>query len=325
MDTPRCRHAGGWIGLALALFFAGSAVAQTSGARLANISTRGQVGTDADNLFGGFVISGGSKTVLVRAVGPGLAAFGVGGTLVDPVLNVFDARNAVVASNNDWNTADAAAFAQVGAFPLPAGSKDAVVVATLPPGAYTAQISGNPAAGSGPPGTGVAILEVYDLGGTGQLINIATRLAVGTGANAAVAGFVVAPGAGTRKLLVRGVGPALAAFGLGGTLPDPKLTVVDAAGGEVAVASANGGASVLTAAAGQAGAFATTGTDTAVIVNVAPGSYTAQLAGFSGTTSGVALIEVYDVTNAAGLPPAFGQSPRLFFSNLRGGATGSTA
>jgi len=289
-------------------------------ARLANISTRGQVGIGADNIFGGFVIAGGPKTVLVRAIGPGLAAFGVPGTLADPALTIFDSKNAAVATNDNWNAADASSFTQVGAFPLPANSKEAVIVSTLQPGAYTAQISGN-----GTANTGVAILEVYDLGGAGKLVNIATRLSVGTGANAAVAGFVVAPGSGTRKLLVRGVGPALAAFGLSGTLPDPKLTVLDAAGGEVAVASANGGASALTTAAGQAGAFATTATDTAVIVNVAPGSYTAQLAGLSGRTSGVALIEVYDITNATGTPPAFGQSPRLFFTNLRGGATGSTA
>jgi uncharacterized protein (DUF1800 family) len=314
MQVPFCPH----VALALlALLAPLTASAQT--ARLANISTRGQVGAGAENIFGGFVVAGGPKTVLVRAIGPGLSAFGVPGTLADPKLEIFSGSTKV-ADNDNWNAVDGASFSQVGAFPLPADSKDAVVVATLQPGAYTAQISGN-----GASNTGVAILEVYDLGGAGQLVNIATRLAVGTGANAAVAGFVVAPGAGTRKLLVRGVGPALAGFGLSGSLPDPKLTVLDAAGGEVAVASANGGASVLTTAAGQAGAFATTTTDTAVIVNVAPGSYTAQLAGFSGTTSGVALIEVYDITNSTGTPPAFGQSPRLFFASLRGSATGSTA
>lgn len=314
----RRRLAAALFGLALAF------TASAQSARLANISTRGQVGAGADNLFGGLVVAGGPKTVLVRAIGPGLAAFGVPGTLGDPKLEIFSGQTKI-AENDNWNAADVARFAQVGAFPLPADSKDAVVVATLQPGAYTAKVSGNPSTGSGPADTGVAILEVYDLGGAGQLVNMATRLAVGTGANAAVAGFVVAPGGGTRKLLVRGVGPALAAFGIDGTLPDPKLTVLDAAGGDVAVASANGSAVVLTAAAGQAGAFATTATDTAVIVNVAPGSYTAQLAGFSGTTSGVALIEIYDVTNAASLPPAFGQSQRLFFANLRGSTTGSTA
>ena len=289
-------------------------------ARLANISTRGQVGTGADNIFGGFVIAGGSKTVLVRAIGPGLAAFGVAGALADPALTIFDAKNAAVAANDNWNAGDAAQFAGVGAFPLPANSKDAVIVTTLQPGAYTAQISGVGAAA-----TGVALLEIYDVGGPGQLVNIATRLPVGTGANLAVAGFVVAPGSGTRKLLVRGIGPALAGFGLSGTLRDPQLTVLDAAGGEVATAVANGSAAQLTAATTQAGAFASGANDTAVIITVAPGAYTVQLAGLSGTTSGIALIEAYDLTASTGTPPAFGQSPRLFFANLRSGVAGSTA
>ncbi|MBL9210012.1 MAG: DUF1800 family protein, partial [Opitutaceae bacterium] len=313
MDTPRCRHACGWIGLALALFFAGSVVAQNSGARLANISTRGQVGTDADNLFGGFVISGGSKTVLVRAVGPGLAAFGVGGTLADPVLNLFDARNTVVATNNDWNAADAAAFAQVGAFSLPAGSKDAVIVTTLQPGAYTAQISG-----SGPANTGVAILEVYDLGGTGQLVNIATRLQVGTGANLAVAGFVVAPGSGTRKLLVRGIGPALTGFGLPGALPDPRLVVLDSNSQPIAGAVANGTVAALASATSQAGAFNASAGDAATIVTVQPGSYTVQLVGNAGSTTGVGLIEVYDITATTGTPANLAAAtPTLYYARLR--------
>ena len=115
---------------ALVSFGASLLPAQT--ARLANISTRGQVGTDANNLFGGFAISGGSKTVLIRAIGPGLAAFGVPGTLADPTLKLFDSKNAVVAANDNWAAADNSTFTAVGAFPLPANSKDAVVVATLP-------------------------------------------------------------------------------------------------------------------------------------------------------------------------------------------------
>lgn len=125
-------------------------------ARLANLSTRGEVGVGADNIFGGFVISGGPKIVLVRAIGPGLAAFGVPGTLSDPKLTIFDSKNAAIASNDDWKASDAVRFAEVDAFPLPDGSKDAVVFATLPPGAYTAQISG-----SGSAGNGVALFEVH--------------------------------------------------------------------------------------------------------------------------------------------------------------------
>jgi uncharacterized protein (DUF1800 family) len=303
-----------------ALVCFGSAALSAQTARLANISTRGQVGADANNLFGGFAISGGSKTVLVRAIGPGLAAFGVPGTLADPTLKIFDSKNIVVASNDNWNATDAATFTAVGAFPLPANSKDAVVVATLPPGSYSAQISGVGAAN-----TGVALLEVYDVSGAGQLVNIATRLQVGTGANSAVAGFVVNPGAGTRKLLIRGIGPALTAFGVPGALPDPKLSVLDAAGTEIAAALANGAAPQLATATNQAGAFATGAADAAVIVNVSPGAYTVQLAGDARTSAGVALIEVYDISNSTGTPPAFAQTPRLFFTTIRPANVASTA
>ena len=297
----------------LACVFCGPLFAQTNAARLVNISTRGSVGTDANNLFGGFVISGASKTVLVRAIGPGLGAFGVPGTLPDPTLSVYDSKNVVVASNDNWNAADNVTFGQVGAFPLPANSKDAVVVATLPPGAYSAQISG-----LGNPNTGVAILEVYDVSGGGQLVNIATRLQVGTGANAAVAGFVVSPGSGTRKLLVRGIGPALGTFGLQGFLPDPRLVVFDGNATVVASAVANGTVAALASATGQAGAFAATTGDAATIITVSPGNYTVQLSGNSGSTSGVGLIEVYDITNSTGTPANLASAtPTLYYSSLR--------
>jgi uncharacterized protein (DUF1800 family) len=295
--------------------------AQTADVRLANISTRGQVGTDANNLFGGFVVSGGVKTVLVRAIGPGLASFGVPGALADPTLTIFDAKNAVVASNDNWNAGDGSVFGQVGAFPLPGNSRDAVIVTTLQPGAYTAQISG-----LGTPSAGVAILEIYDVSGSGQLVNIATRLQVGTGANAAIAGFVVSSGSGARKLLVRGVGPALAGFGVPGTLADPKLTLLDAGSNILGMAVANGNVAALNSATAQAGAFTTTPGDAATIVTVNPGSYTVQLTGNNGSTTGVGLIEVYDITNSTGTPANLASaSPRLYYASLRpGGAAASS-
>ena len=305
----------------LALGLAVNAAAQNTGARLANISTRGQVGTDADNLFGGFVISGGSKTVLVRAVGPGLAAFGVGGTLPDPTLTVFDAGGVAVARNDNWSPADGGTFGLVGAFPLTAGSRDAVIVTTLQPGGYTAQISG-----LGSPNTGVAILEIYDVSGGGQLINIATRLQVGTGANAAVAGFVVAPGSGTRKLLIRGVGPTLGNFGLPGFLPDPKLAVFDRNNQPIAQSVANGSVSALSTATAQAGAFGTSAGDAATIVTVSPGSYTVELAGNSAATSGVGLIEVYDITASTGTPANLSNGTTvLYYASLRPTAAAATS
>ena len=291
-------------------------------ARLINISTRGQVGIDANILIGGFSISGGDKTVLIRAVGPGLGAFNVSGTVADPILNLFNSAGTIVATNDNWQSADAATFAQVGAFALTPGTKDAVIIKTLPAGGYSAQISG-----LGPNPTGGALLEVYDVTGAGQLVNIATRLPVGTGANAAFAGFVVAPGSGTRKLLIRAIGPALTGFGVPGALADPKLVLLDGNQNVLATAVANAGASALASATAQAGAFPATADDSVVIATLAPGSYTAQVAGASGTTSGVALVEVYDITNSTGTPPGFGMAQRLYLANLRPatGATASTA
>lgn len=128
--------------------------------RLTNVSARTQVGTGAGVLIVGFVVSGSTtEKVLVRGIGRGLEKFGVTGVLANPQLTLFAGDGSVLATNAGWggssNLADV--FAQVGAFALDAGSTDTAVVATLPPGAYTVQISG--ANGS----TGVALAEVYEV------------------------------------------------------------------------------------------------------------------------------------------------------------------
>ena len=132
-----------------------------SPARLINVSTRGFVGSGAEALVPGFVIGGaGPRQLLIRAVGPGLAPFGVTGLLNDPQLSVAPlGRAAPVAANDNWGGAPGliAAFAAVGAFGLPAGSGDAAVVVWLPPGAYTVTVSGVGGA------TGVALVEIYDM------------------------------------------------------------------------------------------------------------------------------------------------------------------
>lgn len=126
--------------------------------RLVNLSARNRVGTGADILIAGFNISGsGSKSLLVRGVGPGLAPLGVTGTLADPVLRLFNGAGTAIATNDNWDPALAATFAAVGAFPLPAGSRDAAMTVTLSPGAYSVQVSG------ATNGTGEAIVEVYEI------------------------------------------------------------------------------------------------------------------------------------------------------------------
>jgi hypothetical protein len=135
------------------------ASADTS-ARLVNASARAFVGTGGDVLIPGFVITGqGTVRMLVRAVGPGLAAFGVPGTLADPQLTLYSGSDAI-AANDDWGSAGNAAdiapvSAQVGAFALPAGSKDAVLLVSLSAGAYTAVVNGAGAT------TGTVLVELY--------------------------------------------------------------------------------------------------------------------------------------------------------------------
>ena len=133
----------------------------TSPIRLVNLSTLGFVGTGENVLTVGFVVGGaGGKQLLIRAVGPGLAQFGVGGLLADPQLTVFPAgQSTSIASNNDWGGTAAlkTAFGLAGAFVIADASRDAAVVVTLQPGGYTVVVSG---LGST---TGNTLVEVYDL------------------------------------------------------------------------------------------------------------------------------------------------------------------
>jgi uncharacterized protein YfaP (DUF2135 family) len=161
----------------------------TSGlsAQLVNTSVRVRVGTGDDTLITGFVVGAQPKTFLFRAVGPTLGSFGVGGVLADPILTLFGSRQNVLASNNDWGTNPTysaatitSVMASAGAFALPAGSRDAVLIATLPSGSYTVQVTGANA------GTGVALFEAYEIAAppstgsvSGQLINAVTGGRVG--------------------------------------------------------------------------------------------------------------------------------------------------
>lgn len=278
-----------------------SSGAAFSDGALRNLSTRGQVGTAANVLIAGFVVAGDTpKRVLVRAVGPSLAAFGVTGVLNDPQLQIFGGGSLVV-ENDNWGgtTALVTAAGQVGAFPLDVASRDAAVVATLPPGAYTAQVSG---AGGG---TGVALVELYDVDAARpftpqKLVNVATRGVVGAGQAQLIAGFVVG-GNTAKKVLVRAVGPTLARapFNVAGTLADPQLRLVR--GADLVVREndnweSGNDAALVADAASRVGAFplAAGGRDAALLLSLPPGTYSAQVTG-AGAATGIALVEVYEV------------------------------
>jgi hypothetical protein len=183
--------------------------------------------------------------------------------------------------------------AAVGAFSWANASADSALLITLQPGAYTAQVSGS----SGD--TGVALVEVYDcapgIPGS-ELENISTRSSVGTGGNIQIAGFVIG-GSQPRTVLIRASGPALSGFGVEGVLADPKLALLN---GQTVLASNTGWSTAdnesdIVSAAVQVGAFPWEGAsaDSAILITLQPGTYTAEVSGSSGD-SGVALIEVYD-------------------------------
>ncbi|GAB5561300.1 MAG: hypothetical protein SynsKO_29470 [Synoicihabitans sp.] len=281
------------------LTIAGSA---TSDARLANLSTRGRSLLDADALVPGFVISGtGTKQLLIRVIGPTLADFDVPNTHANPSLTLkrFDTTTSSyvdVATNDDWSdNANAAAIASIsstlGAFALDAGSADAVILPTLDPGQYTV-VTGSPDGD-----TGTAIVELYDAddaSSTTRLTNISTRGYVGAGDSPLVSGFVISE-EGPRTVLIRAVGPTLSNYGVTGFLADPKLTLYQ---GTTILATnedwEDSDAANISTVGTNVGAFAldSGATDSALLVTLAPGVYTAQ-ANSADATSGLALVEIY--------------------------------
>jgi hypothetical protein len=136
--------------------------------RLSNISNRGFVGTGGNIMIPGFVVSSeGAKTLLIRAVGPGLSRFGVNSVLTDPQLTIYfrplsGGTDTPILTQDNWSDNPDAAHtasvaAQVFAFSLTAGSKDAAFVVTLQPGIYTVQASGVNNT------TGVGLVEIYEV------------------------------------------------------------------------------------------------------------------------------------------------------------------
>jgi sugar lactone lactonase YvrE len=278
--------------------------ATNTGAKFVNVSSRLRVNdSDASHAFiAGFVISGTTpKQVLIRGVGPGLTPYGVTAFLPNPHLKVFSGGT-VVAENEDWggDPTVAAAASRVGAFPLSATSKDAALVVTLPPGGYTAQVVANG-------GDGVALAEVYDADSTaGRLINLSTRGFVDIGDGVLVAGFVV-NGTTPKKVLVRGIGPGLAGYGVTGVVANPVLQVFSGSTlvaqnddwstpQAVAGTAPPASAAEIAAASSSAGAFALASgsKDAAVLVTLQPGAYSAVVSGANATT-GAGLAEVYEL------------------------------
>ena len=277
---------------AVKFFALQSSISSTT--RIINLSSRGNVGTGANLLIAGFTIGGSAKSVVVRGVGPALGPFGVSGVLANPQLTLFSGGT-VLQSNTRWGGTAAlqAAFTQVGAFQFPTSSADSALLSTLASGGYTAQVAG--ATG----GTGIALAEIYDADTAPspavRLTNISTRAQVSVGAGNLIAGFVIT-GNGPETVLIRGIGPTLSKFGLSSVLTNPTLTLFDGSGNVLTSNTGWGGSATLSNAFSQAGAFslAADSADSAMVVTLEPGSYTAEISPTSGS-GGVALVEIYEL------------------------------
>jgi hypothetical protein len=266
--------------------------------RLINLSLLTALASPTDSFTMGTVIGGsgtlGTKPVLVRAAGPSLGAFGVGGTLGDPNLEFF-ADSTKIGENNDWGGTNVIsnAFAAVGAFPYNAlTSKDAALFSpAIAPGSYSIRVTGN----SGT--TGTVIAELYDstpinafTTTSPRFVNVSALKQIGSGFTV---GFVIG-GATPCTVLVRAVGPGLAAVGVAsGFAANPRL-VLFAGSNRIQENDDWGGTTALTAAMTQVGAFAIppASKDAALLATLQPGSYSVQVSAPTDTV-GLVIAEVY--------------------------------
>jgi hypothetical protein len=247
-----------------------------------------RIQTDANVGIGGFIITGTApKHVLLRAIGPSLTQSGVPDALADPVLELHGPTGFVTITNDNWRETQEAAIIATGI--PPANNLESAIVATLDVGSYTAIVRGNNNA------TGVGLIEAYDLNPVVQtrLANISTRGFVNVDNDVMIAGLIVGPsGAQDLKVLVRALGPTLGDFGVGGFLRDPTLDLVNSSG--TLIRSSNNWKDSQRTEIEASNLAPGHDEEAALIQTLPPGAYTAIVRG-SGRTTGVGLVEVYNI------------------------------
>jgi len=253
-------------------------------ASLANISTRMPVQTGSNVSIAGFIISGTDpKKVLIRAIGPSLAAFGITNALQDPTLELHNTNSLLLSDDNWQSTANSG---EIPATYRPRDPRESAIFATLQPGSYTAIMAGSGAS------TGVGLIEVYDFDDSvdSKLSNISTRGFVGTDNDVMIGGFIATGGNGSVEVVIRAMGPSLAQFGISNFLADPTVAVYNSNGGLVS-SNDNWKTSQQTAIQ-LTGLAPADDLESAILVTLPVANYTAVVRGKNGGT-GVALVEAY--------------------------------
>lgn len=252
--------------------------------RVLNISTRMRVESGDNALIAGFIITGQTaKKVIVRGLGTSLA---IAGALGDPTLTLETGTETI--TNDDWRSQQEQAVVSSGV--APTSNLESAIVATLAPGAYTAALRGKNNS------TGIGLLEVYDLDGSAPavLANISTRGLVQTGDGVMIAGFIIGGGNTDSRVVVRALGPSLRDSGVANPLADPTLQLVDG-NGAIVRQNDNWQAEPAQAADLTALGIAPSNVaESAIVVSLPPGAYTAVVADKNGR-AGTGLVEVYSV------------------------------
>jgi len=254
-----------------------------------NLSTRLRVQTGDNVGIGGFIITGStSKHVVLRAIGPSLTQFGVPDALADPVLELHGPGAFVTITNDNWRDTQEAQIQADGL--APSNDLESAIDATLAPGAYTGIVKGKNNT------SGVGLIEVYDLSPSdvSKLANLSTRAFVSTGDNIVIAGFILGDNSGVDRIVARGLGPSLTAFGVSNALADPTLELRDS-NGTLLIANNNWQDNAAQAAELIADGLAPTNNlESGIAATLPPGLYTALMAGVNNGT-GIGLVEVYDL------------------------------
>ena len=238
-------------------------------------------------LIAGFIVQGNTnKRLLIRGTGPSLAAFGISGALQDPTLQLFGGNTQLGANDNWPENPNAAEIITTGL--QPSNVKESALLVTIAPGVYTAVLRGVN------DGTGVGLVEVYDLDASGpaQVVNISTRGFVLTGHNAMIGGFIVT-GTDPSWLVVRALGPSLATLGVPDPLADPFLEIHD--GNGATIQTNDNWRDNQEAGLKNTGLAPSNDAESAILISVVPGNYTAIVkSGDGGVGNG--LVEVYKLS-----------------------------